>query len=101
MKLLLVSEGITWRVIKVKCTQCEEEKVFTLKDATKEFESNKIKCEKCGSAVEEMEETDYLDHLLEAAHIAGTETAVISIDTEEGSQFYHSFGGIGAMLRYK
>ncbi len=101
VKLLLVSEGITWRVIKVKCTQCEEEKVFTLKDATKEFESNKIKCEKCGSAVEEMEETDYLDHLLEAAHIAGTETAVISIDTEEGSQFYHSFGGIGAMLRYK
>jgi peptide chain release factor subunit 1 len=51
--------------------------------------------------VEEVEETDYLDHLLETAHAMGTETVVVSMDSEEGAQFYNSFGGIGAMLRYK
>ena len=32
VSLLILSEGITWRIIKVKCTHCNEEKVFTLKD---------------------------------------------------------------------
>ncbi|MFH0970054.1 MAG: hypothetical protein V1776_01185 [Candidatus Diapherotrites archaeon] len=101
ISLLLISEGINWRIIKVKCTSCEKEKVFTIKDSKQEFDDTKIKCEKCQSPVEEVEETDYLDHLLEKAHAAGTETVVISMDSEEGSQFFHSFGGIGAMLRYK
>lgn len=98
---LLLSEGLTWRVYKVKCTHCEWEKIFTLKNPLEEFDENKIKCEKCNSAVELVEETDYLDHLLEKAHAMGTETLVISMESAEGAQFYNSFGGIGAMLRYK
>ncbi len=101
VSLLLLSEGITWRIVKVKCTNCNEEKIFTLKDPKQEFDDTKIKCEKCSSPVEEVEETDYLDHLLDTSHAMGTETVVISMDSEEGAQFYNSFGGIGAMLRYK
>jgi peptide chain release factor subunit 1 len=55
----------------------------------------------CSSPVEVVEETDYLDHLLETAHAMGTETVVVSTDTPEGEQFLRSFGGIGALLRYK
>lgn len=99
--LLILSEGILWRVIKVKCTNCEHEKTFTIKDPKQEFDDTQIKCEKCNSAVEEVEEADYLDHLLDTAHAMGTETRVISMDSDEGAQFYNSFGGIGAMLRYK
>ncbi len=101
VSLLILSEGITWRIIKVKCTHCNEEKVFTLKDPKQEFDDTKIKCEKCQSPVEEVEETDYLDHLLDTAHAMGTETHVVSMDSDEGAQFYNAFGGIGAMLRYK
>lgn len=99
--LLILSEGILWRVIKVKCTNCEHEKTFTIKDPKQEFDDTQIKCEKCQSQVEEVEEADYLDHLLDTAHAMGTETRVISMDSDEGAQFYNSFGGIGAMLRYK
>ncbi|MDZ4256899.1 MAG: hypothetical protein U1C71_04775, partial [archaeon] len=98
---LLLSEGITWRIIKVVCTHCGWEKIFTLKDIHEEFDENKIKCESCGSGVETVEEVDYLDHLLEKAHLMGTETIVISTETEAGAQFYTTFGGIGALLRYK
>lgn len=101
VSLLILSEGIAWRIIKVKCTQCEHEKMFTIKDPKQEFDDTQIKCEKCQGPVEEVEEADYLDHLLEKTHAMGTETAVISMDSEEGTQFFHSFGGIGAMLRYK
>lgn len=101
VSLLILSEGIAWRIIRVKCTNCETEKMFTIKDPKQEFDDTVIKCEKCGSPVEEIEEADYLDHLLDKTHAMGTETAVISMDTEEGTQFYTSFGGIGAMLRYK
>ncbi len=101
VSLLILSEGITWRVIKVKCTNCEHEKVYTIKDPKQEFDDTTISCEKCNSPVEEVEETDYLDHLLDTAHAMGTETVVVSMDSEEGAHFYHSFGGIGAMLRYK
>ncbi|MBM3282269.1 MAG: peptide chain release factor 1 [Candidatus Diapherotrites archaeon] len=101
VSLLILSEGITWRVIKVKCTNCEHEKVYTIKDPKQEFDDTAISCEKCNSPVEEVEETDYLDHLLDTAHAMGTETVVVSMDSEEGAQFYNSFGGIGAMLRYK
>jgi peptide subunit release factor 1 (eRF1)/transcriptional regulator with XRE-family HTH domain len=101
VSVLILSEGIEWRIIKVKCVNCGEEQLFTIKDPKQEFDENKVKCAKCSSPVEVVEESDYLDHLLESAHAAGTETAVISLDTEEGQQFFNSFGGIGAMLRYK
>ncbi len=101
VSLLILSEGITWRIIKVKCVNCGEEQVFTLKDAKQEFDEATINCPKCHSAVEEVEEVDYLDYLLEQARAMGTETVVISMDTSEGQQFYNSFGGVGAMLRYK
>jgi peptide subunit release factor 1 (eRF1) len=31
----------------------------------------------------------------------GTPVELISIETQEGNQFYETFGGIAALLRYK
>lgn len=98
---LILSEGITWRIIKVKCTNCEAEQVFRITDDKKEFDEDAAKCTKCSSPVEVVEEVDYLDYLLEKAHTMGTQSVVVSMDTPEGQQFFSSFGGVGAMLRYK
>ncbi|QQR92572.1 MAG: peptide chain release factor 1 [Candidatus Iainarchaeum archaeon] len=101
IKQLILSEGLTWRIVKMKCVNCGEEITRVLKDVHEAFDETEVKCPKCASAVEVVEETDYLDHLLETAHAMGTETVVVSTDTPEGEQFLKSFGGIGALLRYK
>ena len=48
-----------------------------------------------------MEEVDYADWLLERVHKIDAEMKLISTETAEGEQFYKTFGGLGAILRYK
>jgi len=100
VQTLLVSEGIGWEVHATKCNNCAHTNMHVIKtkeDAKKAVE----KCEKCGSGVELLEETDYIDHLIDLAANTGAEVKVISRDTEEGEQFFHAFEGLGAMLRFK
>ncbi|MFH0954723.1 MAG: peptide chain release factor aRF-1 [Candidatus Micrarchaeota archaeon] len=97
---LLISEGIEWMVYKVLCDKDGFAKEIIVKDP-KKMDPNALKCEKCGSKTEILEEVDYMDWLVEKAHNTSSKTNVISQDTSEGQTFYRGFGGIGAILRYK
>ena len=97
---LLISEDIPWMVYRYECTACGKEMEITTKEPHM-FDHNKVKCEKCNSEVELLEEIDYIDHMIEKAHQIGSKIKIISTDTPEGEQFFTGFGGIGAILRYK
>ncbi len=97
---LLISEELGWMVYRYVCTACGEEKEITTKEPH-EFDHNKVKCAKCNSEVELLEEVDYIDHMIEKAKQTDSKIKLISTDTPEGEQFLTGFGGIGAILRYK
>jgi len=97
---LIISEEIPWMVVKKKCDNCntEEFEVFT---DSKDYEESKLRCSKCDSKVEVLEEVDYLDFMLEKAKATGAEVRAISTETPEGKNFLDGFGGVAAFLRYR
>lgn len=96
---LIISEEIPWLVIKKKCLHCENEEIEIFKDP-KKYDETKAACTKCNSKVEVLEETDYLEYMIEKANSTGAQIQVVSNETSQGQQFLTSFGGIGALLRY-
>jgi len=44
---------------------------------------------------------DIYEYLVELSKNYSTKVVLISMDTPEGNQFFSTFGGLGAMLRYK
>lgn len=101
VKTLLLSEGIEWKVLKIKCNSCSHEQEIVVKQ--KNFELARQSCQKCqnNKQLEIMEEIDYIDWMIEKAKSTAAETKIISTETPEGEQFYKAFEGIGAILRYK
>ncbi len=97
---LLLSEDIEWVVYKFICNNCNTEEEIVVKEPDL-FEENSLKCKKCDSSVELLEEDDYIDWIIEKANNTGAKTKIISTETPEGEQFFKGFGGIGAMLRYR
>ncbi len=97
--LLLLSEALEWEVHKYVCERCKTEEFELIKEPVN-YKPGPHPCKQCHQEMELLEEIDYLDHLLEKAQKKGTDMRVISTDTPEGEQFYASFGGIAAMLRY-
>ncbi len=91
---LLLSEEIDKLVFVYKNLKNEttfEQIIDSIKEAQHKHPDN----------AELIEEIDYIEHLMEKAENTGTKTTIVSIETEEGEQFLKSFGGIGALLRYK
>ncbi|MBU1939528.1 peptide chain release factor aRF-1, partial [Candidatus Micrarchaeota archaeon] len=99
-EMILLSEDIDWMVYRFTCNECGHSVEKIVKEVTG-YSPNAEKCEKCGSAIELMEEVDYLDWMLEKAHSTGAEMRLISTETPEGEQFFRTFAGIGAILRYR
>lgn len=97
---LLISEQLNWTAFKYQCPEDGKEfiKIIKEEDANP---PNSFKCDSCGRECELMEENEYIDYLIEKAAETGAKTTIISVDTPEGEQFLKSFGGLGAMLRYK
>lgn len=96
---LILSEEINWMVYRYECTSCGEKIEVVAKEPEK-FDHNSVKC-KCKSAIELVEEVDYIDHIMEKAKQTGAKVKLISGDTPEGEQFFKGFGGVGAILRYR
>ena len=46
-------------------------------------------------------DTDLIEEIGELAAETGAHIEVVSTDSEEGSQLWHAFRGLGAILRYK
>jgi len=97
---LIISEELNWIVIKKLCGHCnkEEIEIFTNPD---DFSESKVRCSKCSSKVEIIEEVDYLDYMLEKANETGANVRVVGSESAEGKNFLEGFGGVGAILRYK
>lgn len=100
MATLIISEDIPWVVFRIFCEHCNNEEVVVVKDPGT-FEESKLRCSKCGSKVETVEEITYLDYMIEKAKAIGANVRVISTETNEGKNFYEGFGGLAALLRYK
>ncbi|MEM4598305.1 MAG: peptide chain release factor aRF-1 [Candidatus Diapherotrites archaeon] len=94
---LLISERINKTAYKLQCTHCGFEKTITIEES----ESPDLKCEKCGYEMEILEENDYVELLMKKAEKMGTKTIIISTETDEGEQFWKTFGGLGGILRYR
>ncbi len=97
---LIISEDIPWIVFRVFCEHCQIEEIIVVKEPD-DFEEAKLRCSKCSSKIETIEEISYLDYMVEKAKSTGAQVRVISTETNEGKHFFEGFGGIAALLRYK
>ena len=95
---LLISEGLRKNSIKLQCKKCSHEWSVTL-SRTEEIPE----CPSCSTSSEEiieLENISLIDELTILASKGNSSISFISIDTEEGSQLLHGFGGLAAILRY-
>ena len=102
---LLISENVDILRVSIKCNNCEyvEEKTIHLNDLNAlEKEVSQRSCPKCSSQLMQIDKTtDLIEELGELASDTGAEVEVVSTDSEEGSQLWYAFRGLGAILRYK
>jgi peptide chain release factor subunit 1 len=102
---LLISDSIKrWQVTLV-CRTCgfKETKIVDM-DNWEEFEESlsDMSCLKCeGGNYEIAEREDLIEVLVKMAEEADARLEVISTHTEEGEMLYRSFGGIGAITKYR
>lgn len=101
-ELVLVSEGIEWIFQKYKCLSCGESIYKIIKDKLKQ-DNTVVSCQYCQGKIDEedVEIMDIYEYLMNLSKNYSTKVVLISIDTQEGNQFFKTFGGIGALLRYK
>ncbi|MEZ0345077.1 MAG: peptide chain release factor aRF-1 [Infirmifilum sp.] len=95
---LLVSEALNKIRVHAVCKVCKHEFTTTVHG---EEQLQLLKCPKCGGEVEILEQKDIVEELAELAEQGGAEVILISDQSSEGKEFLRTFGGIGAILRYK
>lgn len=103
VETLLLSENIRKVRAKVGCAtqSCSHTEEHTTKDLDKLAEELP-KCPECGQdSLEIVEDKDIIEELSELASQTGSKVELLSDATEEGKQFQSSFGGMGALLRFK
>jgi len=102
-EVVLVSDDLDMVRIDATCKKCGTVKMETVAAAKKiqqRQEMTSTPCTKCGAMDYDVVERDLVDVLEELAFQVGSKVEVISSGTEEGSMF-KSFGGVGAILRYR
>jgi peptide chain release factor subunit 1 len=102
-EVVLVSDDLDTVRIDATCKKCgtvKTETVLAPKKIQQRQEMASTPCANCGATDYEIIEKDLVDVLEELAFQVGSKVEVISSGTEEGSMF-KSFGGVGAILRYR
>ncbi|HID26653.1 MAG TPA: peptide chain release factor 1, partial [Methanosarcinales archaeon] len=99
--VLLLSEDLRKLRLKIKCTNCDFEKMETIIRKPGESEPFIGECPICKSNLIIEEKIDIIDELSQIADQMGTKIEFISTDFEEGEQLFNAFGGIAAILRFK
>lgn len=94
-KMLLVSENLELYEHKLACSKCGKKKL--VRSDRQEISEE---CE-CGGKMRPASTRDLGKEIVEAAEKASVPIEFVSRDSPEGNQFYGTFGGIGAFLRYK
>jgi peptide chain release factor subunit 1 len=97
IEILLISEALRKRRIKITCSKCD----FTQEKTIKEEKVALGPCPKCQSNLEEVENQDIISDLIKTAENFGTSVELISSDSEEGEMFLRAFAGLGGVTRYK
>ena len=98
---LLVTEGLELKKFTVVCSQCKKEKITYGESYSPQDCSCGGKFEIKGGAGSKEGEEDVTADLLALAEQQSVPVEYISKDTAEGAQFYATFRGLGAFLRYK
>ena len=102
-EVVLVSDDLDMVRIDATCKKCgtvKTEMVAAAKKIQQRQEMTSTPCVKCGATDYDVVERDLVDVFEELAFQVGSKVEVISSGTEEGSMF-KSFGGVGAILRYR
>ena len=104
VRTLLLSEGIRRAFVKLRCRDCgyEETRIVDL-DRMGEFEEEvgDLSCLRCNNGSYELvEKEDLFEALVKMAEGTEARVEVISTETEEG-EMLKSFGGLGAILKYR
>ncbi len=94
VKRLIVSEDLRLKRFAYKCSACAREG----ERIAEEFEERD--CE-CGGKEQVAEEEDVTQALIDEAERQGVPVEVFSRETQAGSEFYATFRGLGAFLKYK
>ncbi len=94
IETLLVSQGLELKKFTVVCGQCGKEKIVYGDKFTP------TECS-CGGKFQLKAEEDVLTDLIALAEKNGVVMEFVSQDTAEGAQFFATFKGLGAFLRYK
>ena len=95
---LLVSEGMRKNSVTLQCKKCSNQWTASL-SKTEDLPDCK-KCEASGDSIIELESISLIDELTILASKGNSSISFVSIDTEEGAQLLHGFGGLAAILRY-
>lgn len=102
---VLVSEGLEWIILKFKCLSDKSRFIKVVKNKQEvlelisKYENSPSDCQ--GAKAELVEEVDIYDYFLEVAQNTSAKVELISVETLEGKQFFETFGGLAALLRYK
>ncbi|MEM3087026.1 MAG: peptide chain release factor aRF-1 [Halobacteria archaeon] len=97
VEVLLLSDGLRWERVTMKCSNCGKERRVTRRGGPEE---KLPRCE-CGGAFEAAETRDVIAELVELARQSGAQVQLISTESEEGAQLKNAFGGMAAILRYE
>ncbi|MEW5760650.1 MAG: peptide chain release factor aRF-1 [Candidatus Thermoplasmatota archaeon] len=91
--VLIISEEVRKTSVKFRCDLCG----FTVEL----INITSSECEKCKAKMNKIEEKDLVSELYKLAEEKGTKIVFVSTSSPEGSAFLKTFGGIGAILRYR
>ncbi len=99
---VLISENFPYRVLYFECDSCGKKMQKFAKDQEEEnsIKNQKFVCE-CSGTYKYKETEDLIDKIIDMANENNIPVDVISVNTNEGSQFEKAFFGIGAFLRYR
>jgi peptide chain release factor subunit 1 len=104
VEIVLISEGIDYRRVTIKCSSCGDTTEKTLmpeKIPKLENELESQQCAKCkNQSLQISQALDLIEELGEVTKETSAEIEIISPETEEGKQLLTSFRGIGAILRW-
>ena len=102
---LLISEGIRRAILRLQCKDCgnKDTRIIDI-DQLEGFETSltEVGCSTCGNpSYEVAEREDLIEALVKMAEGTDADIEIISMDTEEGEMLLKSFGGLGAILKYR
>jgi peptide chain release factor subunit 1 len=100
---LLLAASLRKKRLQITCQDCghSEERTFLLEPGTSVKEILTHTCRVCSSPIIESGDIDIIEELTRLADRTHAKTVIISDNFEAGSTFSSTYGGIGAILRYR